>query len=111
MVGSSPSEKGTVYVGDGAYGALIEEMCRPDVTMDIFMTFSKSNNFWVSDIYADRVEHVAYNSHNQIIDKFTQYVSDYQLGETPITHLKDEVLEEGREILSEAEISSKEAIR
>ena len=36
LVGSSPKEFGTVYVGDGAYGAIVEEFCRPDVTVDVF---------------------------------------------------------------------------
>lgn len=79
LIGSNPSDAGTVYVGDGAYGALISEMCNPDVTLDIFASFSKSNNFWMSDIYGDRVEHVAYDSHGAIIDKFTQKIADYRV--------------------------------
>jgi hypothetical protein len=55
LKGNSPNENGTVYLGDGAYGALISEMCHPDATIDIFDSYSKMNNFWVSDIYADRV--------------------------------------------------------
>lgn len=82
LIGSNPSEKGTVYVGDGAYGALISEMCTPDASMDIFDSFSKSNNFWLSEIYQDRVVHTAYDSHNKIIDHFTQLVSDYRLNGT-----------------------------
>jgi hypothetical protein len=35
-------------LGDGAYGALIEEMCNPDITVDIFDANSKSNNMWYS---------------------------------------------------------------
>jgi hypothetical protein len=79
LVGSSPAEKGTVYVGDGAYGALISEMCHPDASLGIFETFSKSNNFWYSEIYSDRVMHIAYDSHGKIIDNFTQLVSDYKI--------------------------------
>lgn len=55
LKGNSPNENGTIYLGDGAYGALISEMCHPDATIDIFDSYSKMNNFWVSDIYADRV--------------------------------------------------------
>jgi hypothetical protein len=71
-----------VYVGDGAYGALISEMCNPDASLGIFETFSKSNNFWLSEIRSDRVDHWAYDSHGRIIDKFTQYVADYKLNST-----------------------------
>lgn len=56
-------------------------MCHPDASLGIFETFSKSNNFWSSDIYRDKVVHVAYDSHGRIIDNFTQLVSDYKLGE------------------------------
>lgn len=66
-------------MGDGAYGAIIGEMCNPDITMDIFDSYSKSNNMWFSEIYEDRVEHFAYDSHGTIIDKFTQYASAYKL--------------------------------
>jgi hypothetical protein len=79
MIGNTPSENGTVYVGDGAYGALISEMCTPDITFDIFDSFSKSNNMWLSEIYEDRVEHFAYDSHGHIIDNFTQFSETYKL--------------------------------
>lgn len=55
-------------------------MCHPDASLGIFDTFSKSNNFWFSEIFSDRVEHKAYDSHGRIIDKFVQYVADYKLG-------------------------------
>lgn len=48
-------------------------MCKPDITIDLFVSASRTNNMWVSDIYADRVEHIAYDSHGKEIDKFTQY--------------------------------------
>ena len=79
LIGNTPKQNGTVYVGDGAYGAIIAEMCRPDITVDIFDAYSKSNNLWLSEIYADRVDHVAYDSHGNIIDKFTQYAEAYKL--------------------------------
>ena len=79
LVGSTPNPNGTVYVGDGAYGAIISEMCNPDITMNIFDTFSKSNNFWLSEIYADRVDHFAYNSTGDIIDKFSQLTETYRI--------------------------------
>ena len=46
----------------------------------------------MSDIYADRVEHVAYDSHGVIIDKFTQNVSDYTIGDIEINH-EDSIFE------------------
>ena len=54
-------------------------MCTPDASLDIFNSFSKSNNFWLSEIYSDKVVHTAYDSHNRIIDKFTQKTADYKL--------------------------------
>jgi hypothetical protein len=50
LVGSNPTQYGTVYMGDGAYGAIISEMCKPDVTMDIFDAYAKKNNFWLTEI-------------------------------------------------------------
>lgn len=47
--------------------------------MHIFDAFSKSNNMWLSTIYKDRVEHVAYDSKGKIIDQFSQQVSAYSL--------------------------------
>ena len=78
MVGNTPTENGTVYVGDGAYGAIISEMCTPDITLDIFDAYSKSNNMWLSVIHADKVEHFAYNSHGKIIDQYEQLWSAYK---------------------------------
>lgn len=71
-------------MGDGAYGAIISEMCNPDATMDIFDSYSKSNNFWLSEIRSDRVDHFAYDSHGRIIDNFTQWVVDYKLTDLKI---------------------------
>lgn len=79
LVGNTPKENGTVYVGDGAYGAIIGEMCTPDITMDIFDAYAKSNNMWLSEIYENKVVHTAYNSHGKIIDNFTQYWDSYRL--------------------------------
>lgn len=39
LTGNTPSDNGTVYVGDGAYGAIRSEFCKPDATMDIFEAF------------------------------------------------------------------------
>ena len=33
---NQPAENGTVYVGDGAYGAVLAMLCKPDATVDIF---------------------------------------------------------------------------
>jgi hypothetical protein len=48
LIGSAPSDKGTVYVGDGNYGAVTAEHCTPDASMPIFQKFLKANNFWIS---------------------------------------------------------------
>ena len=79
LLGNSPKENGTVYLGDGAYGAVISQFCKPDITVDIFDTYSKSNNMWLSEIYADRVQHIAFDNHGKVIDKFNQYASSYKL--------------------------------
>ena len=47
---NQPAEGGTVYVGDGAYGAVLSMICKPDATMDIFQTFKNKNNVWISEI-------------------------------------------------------------
>ena len=79
MIGNTPKQNGTVYLGDGAFGAITSEFCKPDITIDIFDSFTRSNNMWLSTIYADRVDHIAYNSHGQVLDKFTQYASAYKM--------------------------------
>lgn len=95
MVGNAPQDRGTVYVGDGAYGAIISEMCHPDVSLGIFETFAKTNNFWLSEIRSDRVEHWAYNAHGKIIDNFTQIISDYKLPQnTDIDIIEEESINE-----------------
>jgi hypothetical protein len=55
-------------------------MCHPDASLGIFDTYSKSNNFWISEIRKDRVDHWAYDSHGKVIDNFSQIISDYKLG-------------------------------
>jgi len=47
---NQPAENGTVYVGDGAYGAVLAMTCKPDATMNIFDVFKNKNNFWLSEI-------------------------------------------------------------
>lgn len=54
-------------------------MCHPDVTVQLFAKFSRSNNMWFSEIYADRVMHFAFNSTGHTIDEFTQYVEGYKI--------------------------------
>jgi hypothetical protein len=54
-------------------------MCTPDITIDIFDAYGKSNNMWLSEIYENRVVHTAYNSHGKIIDNYTQYWDSYKL--------------------------------
>lgn len=48
-------------------------MCKPDVTLDIFDAFAKRNNFWLTEITENKVEHWAYDSTGEIIDHFVQY--------------------------------------
>lgn len=43
-----PTENGTVYVGDGAFGAIPDEICKPDKTIPIFEKTNLQNNFWIS---------------------------------------------------------------
>jgi hypothetical protein len=69
---SQPAENGTVYVGDGAYGAVLSFLCKPDATMDIFHKHGASNNVWVSYIGQKEVRHVALDSQGRVIDEFSQ---------------------------------------
>lgn len=79
LTGNTPTQNGTVYVGDGAYGAIIAEMCNPDITVDIFDAYGKSNNMWLSEVYADRVVHTAYNSLGVKIDTYSQLWSSFKI--------------------------------
>lgn len=54
-------------------------MCTPDITVDIFDAYGKSNNMWLSEIYENKVVHVAYNSHGKIIDTYTQDWASYKI--------------------------------
>lgn len=47
---NQPAENGTVYVGDGAYGAVLAMLCKPDATVDLFQTYKNKNNVWISEI-------------------------------------------------------------
>ena len=76
LVGNSFAEKGTVYVGS-AFGAVLTKGCHPDKTAHIFDALANTNNFWLSRIYPDRVEHVAYDPEGNIADQFTQRTTDY----------------------------------
>lgn len=75
---SQPAQNGTVYVGDGAYGAVLSMLCKPDATMEIFQTFKNKNNVWISKITEKAVYHKAINSHGQLLDQFVQLVEAYQ---------------------------------
>jgi hypothetical protein len=44
-----------VYLGDGSYGAFNQLACHPDATIGIFEKFNSNNNFWMTDLYADRL--------------------------------------------------------
>ena len=56
LISSTPVEKGgTVYVGDGAYGTFNVLGCHPDATRAIFQNYNSTNNFWMTDVLADRV--------------------------------------------------------
>jgi len=66
--GNAPSENGTVYVGDGAFGNIVRESCRPDKTIPIFDKTGNYNNFWLSIVDDKNVQHIAYNNTGHIID-------------------------------------------
>ena len=57
-----------MYLGDGAYGAFNQLACNPDASVDIFEKYNSNNNFWMTDVYPDRIEHKCYNSNGKIID-------------------------------------------
>ena len=69
---SQPAENGTVYVGDGAFGAIRNMICKPDATVDIFEVHKAKNNMWISSINADEVQHIAIDSLGNKIDEFVQ---------------------------------------
>lgn len=47
MVGNRIEENGTVYLGDGAYGA-IPNYCKLNKKLNIFAKAACVNNFWVT---------------------------------------------------------------
>jgi len=49
LVGNYPAVNGTVYFGDGAYGAIPSSSCKYD-EVAIFEIMSKQNNMWVAYI-------------------------------------------------------------
>jgi len=65
---SQPAENGTVYVGDGAYGAVLTFLCKPDATMEIFEKHGGKNNVWISFVREKEVSHVAIDNHGTVID-------------------------------------------
>lgn len=79
--GNLPTDNGTVYVGDGAFGALVSEFCTPDKTLSIFEHTNNQNNFWLSLVDDQKVSHVAYNNSGHIIDTFEQSTSSYRVAE------------------------------
>ncbi len=87
LKGSQPEENGTVYLGDGAYGAIIQEFCKPDITLDIFKTHGKLNNFWLSVIGEKEVEHWAYDIHGHVIDHFVQQADAYKLTQADLMEI------------------------
>lgn len=77
LKGNLPTENGTVYVGDGAFGAIPSEFCTPDKSIPIFETHYNQNNFWLTIVGDKKVQHIAYNNSAAIIDRFEQDVSAY----------------------------------
>lgn len=75
--GNYARENGTVYVGDGSFGAIVEEKCRPDRTVALFEKQGNINHFWLSVVDNHTVSHAAYNTTGAVIDQFTQLVSTY----------------------------------
>lgn len=77
---SQPAENGTVYVGDGAYGAVLTFVCKPDATMNIFDVHGAKNNVWISVIDGGKgeVRHVALDPKGNKIDEFVQMTSAYK---------------------------------
>lgn len=79
LKGNAPVSNGTVYVGDGSFGAIVDEMCKPDSTVNIFEKALNQNNFWLSVVDHQNVTHVAYNNSGHIIDSFWQATENYAL--------------------------------
>lgn len=50
LYGNYPAEggNGTVYLGDGSYGAIPNPGCAMDQEINIFETMAEWNNFWVT---------------------------------------------------------------
>jgi hypothetical protein len=71
LVGNYPAQggNGTVYLGDGSYGAIPNPACAMDQEINIFETMAEWNNFWVTQILPDRLEHRAYGLNGLIIDR------------------------------------------
>ena len=78
MISSQPADKGTVYMGDGAFGAVLQPLCHPDASMHIFAKFKSSHNMWISQISSKEVHHIAIDSHGNKLDEFTQDPLDYK---------------------------------
>jgi hypothetical protein len=77
MRGNTPTDDGTVYLGDGAFGAIASDFCTPDKTTPIFDVQTNQNNFWISTVDNKQVQHSAYNTSGHIIDNFVQKVQSY----------------------------------
>jgi len=46
--GNYVTENGTVYLGEGCFGAIPNPICKPDATSEYFAVIGEFNNFWVS---------------------------------------------------------------
>ncbi|EAS06851.1 metallophosphoesterase (macronuclear) [Tetrahymena thermophila SB210] len=78
MVGNKVVEKdGTVYLGDGAYGA-IPFYCKLNKSLDIFAKAACINNFWVTQITQDKLYHRAYNREGIVMDSYEQDATYYR---------------------------------
>ena len=77
LKGNFARENGTVYVGDGSFGAILQESCKPDRTVDLFVKQGNMNHFWLSVVTNYSVTHSAYNTKGEVIDNFSQDVATY----------------------------------
>ena len=77
LIGNIYRENGTVYVGDGSFGALLKDGCTPDRTVDLFAKQGNINHFWMSIVNDYQVTHTAHDTRGRVVDNFTQLVSTY----------------------------------
>jgi hypothetical protein len=67
---SQPDPNGTVYLGEGAWGAIRTHWAPANV--DITEKIKASNSVWVIKVFGEskQIQFTALNEHNEIIDEF-----------------------------------------